>query len=1242
MQVTKELGWICREQRSPEHGIDAQVEILDGARHTGRLLALQIKGGPSWFAEPVDDGWIFRFSERKANYWLGYALPVVVTLVDTETDTVYWQRVTAQTVSRTGKNYKLTVPRLQTLDTARDPWELAASGIESKASVRFTANLDVLPPLATEVLRRISPVAPLSAALIAAHLAEGRKTPSLITNSLLLASPAWISDAGPDGWCAVAAYCVEHELPELAAEAFQRAAAIATSGVGRLLALAGFQLAQVDAEVARATFTEAGTHEDAELISRLGIILTEAPPDSVLPLPLPEDMDLTTPEAQDDTIVLSFLAAQAKRSRDDDEVIRLRSEVLSRNPNGSASMLELAEARARRAGTARAQQGDLALAREWAEKALTQRRKWDGPTEEPLDLLLRVLSVQGEYDQVIRWGTPPPTGKVRPDEAARPRVLFATAHAARMLGRVSLANELAAGIPDGHVALLLRLEAGDLSNAPADEAIAAWRTVLSTAEAADEFETIVIAVQRLAGFGVDETTRLAELVERGIVPAHVRDLAEVQALASTNLGTALPKMRLLADVDASAAEFLVIALAEDGQTDAAIAAAQKAFDRFGHADFLALRADVLRSAGRDEAESAANEALLNAGLAGVHRLRMNKIVAYAAAAREDWATAERHLSAGVLAVEMPDEETVWNLVRAQINQGRRAAAAQTLERYAPTVQTSWDAVAWLQAMVSRPWSDPVVSQALTLASRFTEDVALVDALLAHAIMTTRSHDEGSTNDDDTEAGNLPRSPNPNTAPSLLHQSEVDRRTVVSGELRRRAFATLNDHIERHGSASGIKQIQGTTDELLTQLKEQFVARDDEPLRQLLDQVRRGRVPLGLISHATGRSYALAVVQRAAGIQAAVPAADDAYDRELEGAQASLNREIVVEASALMLATALGEFDRLRAQFIDIVIPSISRDDVLRGAVDVRGLGASSGSLGWDDRAGKLVFYELTAVQKAASQDRAEALDAAAEMATVVKVSTLGPDFDQFDLVEDGPWLAPIALAKTRGCALWSDDVAIRALAHSLDVPAFGTLALVETLVAQDVERIPAGSPDESAQTDEAIEPLHRCVEKMLAEYVVDLPVQLDDLLRQAERDDWLPGAAATPLTRPSWWRWQTDPVSDLRKIYDAVRQSEPEALDGWQAAALFGAGAAYEGDDFAAAVMVAVVAMVGTSPMPEVEAARRGLVRAQQVAETLGIPDPAEHAAIAAEILGDSGLLEDPEGFLEQVLRALPGTDENP
>jgi hypothetical protein len=46
-----ELQWIFRGLKESDFGIDGQVEPVLGGQPSGRVLAVQIKAGPSWFAE---------------------------------------------------------------------------------------------------------------------------------------------------------------------------------------------------------------------------------------------------------------------------------------------------------------------------------------------------------------------------------------------------------------------------------------------------------------------------------------------------------------------------------------------------------------------------------------------------------------------------------------------------------------------------------------------------------------------------------------------------------------------------------------------------------------------------------------------------------------------------------------------------------------------------------------------------------------------------------------------------------------------------------------------------------------------------------------------------------------------------------------------------------------------------------------------------------------------------------------
>jgi hypothetical protein len=114
--VRDDLRWIFREIHKDDLGIDGYVEILrDDRKSQGRLFAVQIKTGPSYFREPVEDGFVYRGALMHLNYWMEHSLPVLVLLCDPSTRTCYWEYIAAPNVSRTPKGWKITVPRSKTL-----------------------------------------------------------------------------------------------------------------------------------------------------------------------------------------------------------------------------------------------------------------------------------------------------------------------------------------------------------------------------------------------------------------------------------------------------------------------------------------------------------------------------------------------------------------------------------------------------------------------------------------------------------------------------------------------------------------------------------------------------------------------------------------------------------------------------------------------------------------------------------------------------------------------------------------------------------------------------------------------------------------------------------------------------------------------------------------------------------------------------------------------------------------------
>src|SRR5260370_36710345 len=149
-------GWAFRSQEVEDYGIDAHVEPFDGPdRPIGRMLALQIKSGDSYFREDADGGWWYRGENKHLRYRLGHVLPVLVVLYNPDSKTLYWQHVTEDRVEYTDREWKIVIPRHQVLSAGAAAELRAIADAAPGASEHPAANsLPLLPPSAPAALRR--------------------------------------------------------------------------------------------------------------------------------------------------------------------------------------------------------------------------------------------------------------------------------------------------------------------------------------------------------------------------------------------------------------------------------------------------------------------------------------------------------------------------------------------------------------------------------------------------------------------------------------------------------------------------------------------------------------------------------------------------------------------------------------------------------------------------------------------------------------------------------------------------------------------------------------------------------------------------------------------------------------------------------------------------------------------------------------------------------------------------------
>ncbi|WP_170323822.1 DUF4365 domain-containing protein [Cryptosporangium phraense] len=1226
--VVRDLRWVFREQATSDAGIDAHVEARDSAgRQTGRLIALQIKAGPSFFGERTADGWVFRFDEAHFHLWLGHALPVLIVLVDIETQRGYWQQFTPGTVEPTGKGYKIVVPERQCVSDAADEWDHIASGIERDSRTRYEQLLTVLPPSTAAILAELHDSAPGDAAVLAAHLADGRSQPTETCRALLSMAPIWLIRDAARAWRAVASFGVEHGAMAVGSEAFERAAAADPEREGRLLLAAVLPLLDLDRDRAHQLVDRAAGLPGTELVVALIRAILAQPSGNAAPWELPSGLDLDVPAARSDHAVQAILTRHALRSHEWDAAVVRATRALELDRDGSDAMELLAEALLHRSLSTCAHADDLQRAGELMRHAVEQRHRWAGATDGYLDKLLEIHVLSGDLDVVLRYALAAPHGVARIEEAERPDVRRHAAEAAHELGQHDLAVALAEQLGDAPADQLLAARINDTA-LPRDDQIRLWTAALDEAEATDDFTGILRAVENLSGLGVDAAARLDPLVRRSLISADVPQRITVVAAAVRELDPALPSLRGLSKTNANAALMLIRELRAAHRYDEALDACDAAYHSLHRPIFLAYRVQVLQEADRlGQAEQAAHIALADGHLGHVERARLLRFLALRAIHSGDGAAAERHTGTLLTLTTDPPADVIWLRVAAELVQLRPNRAAALLHDHHPSVLTPTHGHWWLQAFATEPWTDQDASQAYALASQFRDKAPNLARALLMAIIERATAERPELLDVHTHSD-----PDDDHAAAARRSTTSAAAAAVPDELYAAAFQALDGLIARHGDDLGARKFDGPIETLADEITATVQSTADPRIAtDLIRAIRLGRLPLGMLATGLRLPYGLVLIQRAAGVQIAAAADDGQHDLDHQAARDALNRPVVVDASALMVSSQLPGGTDLAGRFSIVHLPAVSRADILQSVIHARSNAASVGSLGWDDERQQLVFHPMTPADRLQLLRRAAALEASSCDLVFDRVVNL-PDFGDFDPELFGSWLAPLQLAKTKQWSFWSDDVALRQLARSVGVPAFSTAALTEELTSIAIELDDPTRPGSDDRIRDLTDRQHQLVRAMVADYVVDVPASLDDLLAQAQADEWQPAASAVLLTRPAWWAWADTPFADLRAIYQHVSEHRPEALIGWQYAAMEGLSLAFSDDPNEAVLWMTTIALYGFAPDPPTEDVKAGLSRVAELAAARHLPGPRQFLSAAAYLLHRMGYLTDPATIVTSVL----------
>lgn len=107
--VYEKLHWIFREQPIDDCGIDAQIELKDDYYATGKLIAVQIKSGESYFKNESYNAIVYYVDEKHLNYWKSNVLPVIIVLYNPKTEECIWEyigKINEKNILRISKSHR--------------------------------------------------------------------------------------------------------------------------------------------------------------------------------------------------------------------------------------------------------------------------------------------------------------------------------------------------------------------------------------------------------------------------------------------------------------------------------------------------------------------------------------------------------------------------------------------------------------------------------------------------------------------------------------------------------------------------------------------------------------------------------------------------------------------------------------------------------------------------------------------------------------------------------------------------------------------------------------------------------------------------------------------------------------------------------------------------------------------------------------------------------------------------------
>ena len=703
-------------------------------------------------------------------------------------------------------------------------------------------------------------------------------------------------------------------------------------------------------------------------------------------------------------------------------------------------------------------------------------RLWDGPSYHAVALVTEALLLLEEPHEVVNLASRVPEGEATTSEADSPDVQKDLAFAYMVLGRHDDINALRIeGIADPFERAFIR---GMRARAAGDRAaVLMLRTALSKAQ---DYPSRRKALWGLAMSGEVDETALSEATEadtalfRGVAAFNRDDLSEaINALWPHRLESIFH------------ATFLARAMEKAGDPDKAVETLSDAAVQLGDVSLLVSAAEILVDHDRfGDAESVVTDALAqNPSQADQHRLR--ELLVTIAQGLEDWPKAETY-ARGMVRESPQNERAAWVVVYALHRQGKN--------------QSAWDYLVRYDLM---PFNKDTARLAILMCRLVAATTQDAERLLKIAGMYADSEEIVGT--------------------ALMTLMSLGDHVRLDEEQRTRLSELMDDFVARYPQSETLQTFSAETPEEILETLAALQRPIPKEVVSLIEKVRHGFLPYGALLWVRDLPYAAVLLSIAAGWLTAIPSDATRRERERQAARRAIGGRVAVDTSVVVVGVAAGFDlrglgDEFEAVLVADELTSDARIAVSWAEEPVVGV------VGYDSLFERPTFSEIDEAQRQAMVEKAESVSEILSRWQQVRSGHLPPPTHPDVTERLKPWDASLRVASSRGgCALWCDDVALRALAEQEGIPTFGTWALLEALSSKPENAWSAPTTDIKM--------------RLLGAQIADVPISLHELQQAAEDTEDSHIAVNWFLARPRIWienpqhalGWHLNRVQELNR-----------------------------------------------------------------------------------------------------------------